>query len=204
MNHLILAGLFILIPASQGSAESESTVAPVAHAAKSETPATEKVESKPRPAQSNDCLVSEELVQDLEAREKSLKDRESKLVEREKEIESQKNAITEEVNKLDVMRAEIQGIHGKQLAEREEKVNKLIDTLETMSPKAAAGVMSRIDEDLATLALLRLSTLKSGKILTAMDPAKSSKLSELLALGRIKGKEGNRAESSNRAPASNP
>jgi flagellar motility protein MotE (MotC chaperone) len=214
---MLLSVLTISFPVQSGNAEQDSKKTDAAHAEAPATAAAPGAAAKEAPAnatshsvsESGVCLASAELVQDLEHREAKIKEREASLVEREKEIEAQKIAIQEQLTKLETTRTEIQGLKGKQLADREEKVNRLIETFETMSPKSAAQVMSRIDEELATTALARLTTGKAGKILSSMDPAKSSRLSEMLALGRATDvstsksrKEAADADANNRSPAS--
>ena len=150
----------------------------------------------------SECLASEEVIRDLEAREKKIKQKEEGLAEKEKELAAQQVAIKEEMNKLELRQGEIQNIKAKELAANEEKVSKLIETLETMSPKAAAGVLGGVDEELAVTALSRLTSVKAGKILSNLKNDKSSKLSELMAYGKLNtGKEKSHGESVERNPA---
>jgi flagellar motility protein MotE (MotC chaperone) len=151
----------------------------------------------------SECLASEEVIKDLESREKKIKQKEEALAEKEKELNAQKVAIKEEMNKLEARQGEIQTAKAKELAANEEKVAKLIETLETMSPKAAAAVIGGVDEELAVTALSRLTSVKAGKILSNLKNDKSSKLSELMAYGKLNtGKEKAHGESTERNPAS--
>ncbi len=151
----------------------------------------------------SECLASEEVIRDLENREKKIKQKEEALVEKEKELAAQQVAIKEEMNKLEIRQGEIQSARSKELAANEEKVSKLIETLESMSPKAAAGVLGGVDEELAVVALSRLTSVKGGKILSNLKNDKSSRLSELMAYGKLNtGKEKPRGESTERNPAS--
>lgn len=151
----------------------------------------------------SECLASEEVIRDLEDREKKIKQKEEALTEKEKELAAQQLAIKEEMNKLEARQGEIQNTKAKELAANEEKVSKLIETLETMSPKAAAGVLGGVDEELAVTALSRLTSVKAGKILSNLKNDQSSKLSELMAYGKLnRGKEKSRGESTERNPAS--
>ena len=107
------------------------------------------------------------------------------------------------MTKLEGKRAEIQSVHQKEMGAREEQVTKLIETFESMSPKSAAQVMNGVDDELAVMALGKLSATKAGKILANLKPEKSSHLSELMAYGqKTKGKESSHGESENRTPAS--
>ena len=152
---------------------------------------------------SSECIASEEVIADLETRESKMKQREEKLKEKEQEIAAAQKAVKAELDKLDGKRAEIQTAKQKDIAAREEQVNKLVETFEGMSPKAAASVLAGVDEDLAVTTLGRLTSSKAGKILSNLKPEKSSRLSELMAYGKVKdGKEAAHGESENRVPAS--
>lgn len=161
-----------------------------------------KVET-PKKKASSECLASEEVIQDLDLREKKLKEREESLKEKEKELEAQSTSIKEEMAKLDGKRAEIKGVHEKELAEREEQVGKLVETFEGMSPKSAASVLAGVDDELSVMTLTKLTSAKAGKILSNLKPEKSARLSEMMAYGKAtKRKEATHGESE-RAPASN-
>lgn len=154
-------------------------------------------------AAASECLASEEVIKDLEEREKTIKQKEDALKEKESELAAQKVAIKEEMVKLESRQGELQTAKARELAANEEKVNKLMETLETMSPKSAAAVLNGVDEDLAVTALSRLTSTKAGKILSNLKNDKSARLSELMAYGKlITGKEKARGESVERTPAS--
>ncbi len=131
------------------------------------------------------CLVSESAIADMETREERVKEAEAKVAQKEAELKALQIAVQEQLSQLDETKKQIQGIKHQEIAKNEEKVKKLIDTFETMSPKAAAQVVSKVDEEIAVTALVRLSTVKAGKILAAMDSAKSARLSERMVLGDI-------------------
>ncbi len=161
-------------------------------------------DSAPAPAKkkSRECLASEEVVQDLEARESKLKEREEALKEKEKELAAQAAAVKEELAKLEVKKSEVRGEKQKELSRREEQVNKMIETLEGMSPKAAAQVVGGVEDDLAVLVLGRLTSAKAGKILSNLKAEKSARLAELMAYGgALKRKEGSSDDSHERSPA---
>ncbi len=180
-------------------AEKDSKVAD----AKSSEGKSKEAEPAPRKKLSTECLASEEVIADLEAREKKLQEKEELIKEREKEIAAQESAVKEELSKLDGKKAEIQNGRQKEMAAREEQVNKLMETFEGMSPKAAAQVLNGVEDELAVMALGRLTSLKAGKILGNLKPEKSARLSEIMAYGKAsKRKEGSRGESRERAPAS--
>jgi flagellar motility protein MotE (MotC chaperone) len=159
-------------------------------------------DEKPAKKLSSECIASEEVIADLEGREKKLKQREEALKERETEVAAEAASVKEEVSKMESKRAEIQGEHAKEMAAREEQVNKLIETFESMSPKAAAAVIADVDDELAVMALGKLTSVKAGKILGNLKADKSAHLSEMMAYGKkSSGKEASHGES-NRAPAS--
>ena len=159
--------------------------------AKTETKTEVKSEVAPTPApkRSGECLASEEIVQDIELREKKLLEREAALREKEKELQAQQSVIQEELGKLEGKRSEEQVARQKALAAREEQVNKLMETFEGMSPKAAAQVLGGVDDELAVMALGRLSTVKAGKVLGNLKADQSARLSELMAFGKVSTKK---------------
>jgi flagellar motility protein MotE (MotC chaperone) len=161
-----------------------------------------ETDEKPAKKLSSECIASEEVIADLEAREKKLKQREEALKERETEVAAEAASVKEEVSKMESKRGQIQDEHAKEMADREEQVNKLIETFESMSPKSAAAVIADVDDELAVMALGKLTSVKAGKILGNLKSDKSAHLSEMMAYGKIKssGKEASHGES-NRAPA---
>jgi flagellar motility protein MotE (MotC chaperone) len=188
----------IVIGTAADSSQSKTEKTDKDGGAKAESP------SVPKKKYSSECLVSEEVIADLDARETKLKEREEELKEREQELASQEAAVKEELAKLESKKTEIQANRQKELAQREEQVNKLMDTFEGMSPKAAAQVLGGVEDQLAVLALGRLSSVKAGKILANLKPAQSARLSELMAFGKLSNrKEGTRGDTNEHQSAGN-
>jgi flagellar motility protein MotE (MotC chaperone) len=171
---------FVAAPVVMGVAETK---------VESKTEAKAEANVVPAPKRSGECLASEEIVHDIEIREKKILEREAALQEREKELQAQQAVIKEELAKLDGKRTEEQVSRQKALAAREEQVNRLMETFEGMSPKAAAQVLGGVDDELAVMALGRLSTLKAGKILGNLKAEQSARLSELMAFGKVSTKK---------------
>ncbi len=179
---------FVAAPVVMGVAETQpESKAEAKSDAKSEVKS--EVVSTPAPKRSGECLASEEIVQDIELREKKLLEREAALREKEKELQAQQVVIKEELGKLEGKRNEEQVARQKALAAREEQVNKLMETFEGMSPKAAAQVLGGVDDELAVMALGRLSTVKAGKVLGNLKADQSARLSELMAFGKVSTKK---------------
>jgi flagellar motility protein MotE (MotC chaperone) len=207
MNRLLL--LFALfafasVPFTLGIAETkEAPKEEAKHDGKQEAATEVKQEVKKKPdLKKGDCLASEAVIRDIEEREKQIREKEEAMVEKQKELDAQLQAVKDELAKLEGKQSEIQNNRAKELAANEEKVNKLIETLETMSPKAAAGVIGGVDEELAVTALTRITSVKAGKILSNLKNDQSARLSELMAYGKLKkGKEKNNGESVERSPA---
>jgi flagellar motility protein MotE (MotC chaperone) len=194
MNPRILPYLaalaFISAPVVMGVAETKTETKTEA---KGEVAA--EVKAAP-PKKSGECLASQEIIEDLESREKKLLERETALKEKEKELQAQAAAIKEELSKLESKKGDDQAARQKAIAAREEQVNKLMETFEGMSPKAAAQVLAGVEEELAVMALSRLTSVKAGKVLSNLKAEKSARLSELMAYGRTSNrKEGARADS---------
>jgi len=88
---------------------------------------------------------------------------------------------------LDEIQKQIKVSQDQLAAKDEEKIAKLVEMFESMSPKAAAQIVGSVDLKLATQAMSRVTPQKLGKILAAMPSQKSSQLTEALA-GTVRAK----------------
>ena len=79
------------------------------------------------------------------------------------------------------MRDEIAKLDTSHRQQNQEKVAKVIETLQTMSPKASAQMLTTLDDGLAVSAISQMDTVKLSKIMNIMEPKRASKLTELLA-----------------------
>lgn len=151
------ASIILLLQASLFAEESNNEQA-------SESPA----------AQSKEDTVLEDI-----ARQKSMLDAQRRELEaRENELKAREKALEDEVAKLKEIRKEIVEAETKKRVENEAKVQKLVETIEMMSPKSASKLLADIEEDLAIDVMAKLSTEKLSKLLGQMDVQNSSRLSE--------------------------
>jgi flagellar motility protein MotE (MotC chaperone) len=127
------------------------------------------------------CLTAEASIEDVQDLKRELAKKEQDLKRREEELAAKEQALQDELKSLEAVRDEIKSAQSMATVKNEEKIAKLVETIESMSPKAAAGIVGTVDERLAVEAMSRLSSQKLGKILAAMDPTKSSVLAERLA-----------------------
>ena len=146
---------------------------------------TESVKSEAVSAasSSNACLVSEKALQDLNQRRDELAAKAKELEVREKELEAKNQALQGELAKFDEAKKQVLQAKDQVSALNEEKIARLVETFEAMSPKSAAAVIGGLDQGLAIAAMSRMSTLKLSKVIAAMEPALSSRLTD--ALGGI-------------------
>ncbi len=139
------------------------------------------------------CLVDESALQDLKRQKIKLKKQNEALKERENELLEKERALKEEFSKIEEIRKEIKEATTEVSKNNETKISKMIETFEKMSARKAAKIISKLDDELGVAAITQISTPKLAKILGAMDPQTSSRLTELMALGRTqikKEKEG--------------
>jgi flagellar motility protein MotE (MotC chaperone) len=99
----------------------------------------------------------------------------------ENELKAKEAILAEQIKKMETIRSNISQIQENQKREDSEKISKLMETLVTMSPKAAAKVISSIDEKLAVAIMLKTDNQRLAKILNVMDAKNSTRLSEALA-----------------------
>jgi len=127
------------------------------------------------------CLADAATLEDLKRQKRELEARGRELAARESELKARELALSDEMAKLADARDEIGKADGAKKKEAEAKVTKLVETLESMSPKAAAPLVASLDEALAVQAMSRLSTTKLAKLMNVMDPIRSTRLSEIMA-----------------------
>ena len=144
------------------------------------------------------CLADPAAVEDIKKRREELDARQKDIASRDTELKAREKAVDDELKKMENIRDEIVKIDEARKKENDEKVAKLVETFETMSSKAAARVLSELDETLAVASMARMDTQRLAKVMNVMDPAKSSRLTEILA-GVVRAK--NIVPVSNRAMA---
>lgn len=127
------------------------------------------------------CLADAATLEDLQRHRGEIEARKKELDAREAEFKARELALGEQIKSLAVTRDEIEKIEQVRKGEGEAKVAKLVETVESMNPKASAILLAALDEGLATATMSRLSTAKLAKVMNVMDPVRSTRLSELLA-----------------------
>lgn len=136
-------------------------------------------------ARSGACLVDPASIEDLRKRREDIDAKAKEIAAREAELKSRERALGEELAKLEAVRSEIDKGRGVIKKQEEEKLAKVVETLETMSPKSAAQLMATLDDGLAVTAMQRLATAKLAKIMNLLDPERAAQLTE--ALTGVKG-----------------
>jgi flagellar motility protein MotE (MotC chaperone) len=128
-----------------------------------------------------DCLANQAAIEDIQNQREKLSEMRKALADKEKELQARELAVTDELKKLDAARAEIAKMDDLHKQSNQEKITKLVETLEAMPPKSAAALLSTLDDALAVTAMQQLSTPKLAKMMNLMEPARSAKLTEILA-----------------------
>ena len=134
------------------------------------------------------CLSDPAVLTEINKRKQDLDQRERDLSARETELKAREGALGDEMAKLQATRDEIAGLESSQKKENADKVAKIVQTIEGMSPKAAAQMLSALDDGLAVEAISQMSTAKLSKVMNTLDPKRAAKLTELLA-GVVRAKD---------------
>lgn len=124
------------------------------------------------------CLGSTQVINELKAKQKQLDDREKELGKQTEELKTKEQILLEEFGKLTKLREEVQSLQLANKKMSEESILRMVDTVEKMSPKAAAQLLTKVNEPLAVETIARISTVKLAKVLSSMDVAKASSLTE--------------------------
>ncbi len=172
MKVICRALLIFLVFAVRAEAEApEATPTP--------TPEPSKVARYKRDA--HECITDPVVIDDLRARREELENRERDLSAKEVELLAKSRAMDEEIKRIEEIRDQIAKLELAQSKNNEEKVAKVVETLEGMSPKGAAALFAQVDDSVAVTAMMRMSSAKLSKIMNQLDAARASKLTELLA-----------------------
>lgn len=145
----------------------------------------EKIQKKVS-STSKGCLSDEVVILELKERERKIEEVRSSLEKEKMELETAKKVLEEERKKLEEIRIQISKKRLENKIQDEEKVSRLVETFEKMSPKGSSKILSKVDEDLAVAAMSRISTARLAKIMNLMSPEKASSLSERMTLGKMR------------------
>jgi flagellar motility protein MotE (MotC chaperone) len=160
-------------PSPTASADASKSVPASAHSASAE-------DSESEEGRENSC-VSGAALEDLSKQRAAIEAREKDLAAREAELRSMEQGIGEELKKLTLAREEFVKLNDLRKKENQQKVAKIVETVESMSPKSAAALFATLDDALAVTAMEQISTPKLAKIMNLMEPGRSTRLTELLA-----------------------
>ena len=130
---------------------------------------------------SNSCLSDPVVLDEIAKKRQEIEARQKDLQSKESELKARETAINDELKKLTDMRDEITKLDTSRRLQNQEKVAKVIETLQSMSPKASAQMLTTLDDGLAVSAISQMDTAKLAKIMNIMEPKRASKLTELLA-----------------------
>ena len=133
-----------------------------------------------RAKESTSCLSDPAALEDIRLKRDQLEAKARELTARETEFKAKEQALEEGLKRLESVRDEIAKAESFKKKDSEEKVGKLVETIQGMSPKSAAQLLAGIDSQLAVATMSRISTERLSKIMNVMEPEKSSRLSELL------------------------
>ena len=139
------------------------------------------------------CLSDPIVLDEIKKKREEIDQKWKELNAHEAELKARETAINEELKKLQDTRDEIAKLEDTQKKGSEEKIAKVVETLENMSPKSSAQMLSTLDDGLAVAAISQMSTQKLAKVMNVMEPARASKLTELLA-GVVRAKHGSTAQ----------
>ena len=126
------------------------------------------------------CIADPAAIEDLQMRRQEIETKLKEISTKEAELKAREDAVVEELKKVQNIRNDIKKTNILKTKENEEKVSKLVETFETMSPKAAAELLAGLDESLAVAAVGRISTQRLAKIMNLMKSQDSARLSENL------------------------
>jgi flagellar motility protein MotE (MotC chaperone) len=143
------------------------------------TDGSEQASSSSR--ESGACLTDPSVLEEIRSQRESLAKAQKELATKEQELKDREKALAEEIKKVQAIRDDINKTDELRKKQNETKVAKVIETLETMSPKASAKMLAELDDALAVEVLTKMDTAKLAKIMNLLEPKRASALTEKLA-----------------------
>ena len=114
---------------------------------------------------------------ELQKQAKLLEEKEAVLARVQDELEQRMAAMMIKLKELETKLV----LGDAERVAREERVQKLIETLKTLSARKAAPILAKADSRFATRLLLGLGPERTGKLLAAMEPAQAARIMSRLA-----------------------
>ncbi|MGZ3707780.1 MAG: MotE family protein, partial [Bdellovibrionota bacterium] len=130
----------------------ESSFAPSAAGTSSEAPKPEAH----RRSKEEGCLTDPLAIEDLHKKSDELDARSKEFVAKDAELKAREKALEEELARLHSIRDEIAKIDDARKKENDERVSKIVTTVETMSPKAASQLLGTLEDSLAVATMGRM------------------------------------------------
>ncbi len=199
MKKLLFAFIAVIMIAAseshqESAANSEAKDAPAEHVSAAAVPKA--------PAPAAQCLTDPSVLEDLKGQREALEAKQKEIAALEQELKQREKIVEEKLKALEATRQDIEKVDEARKKEDDLRVAKIVETLETMSPKASSLVLAQVDESLASAVMAKIATPKLAKILNGMDPKRASRLSELYSGKKSDAAALKKVELSLREPAS--
>jgi len=180
----LVTGTSPIVPAVEAASSEETAVEASEDAAAA---AVEADNEDPRPAVNLAARPepvsrqSDDVLEALAARRKSLDARQNEIEMREKLLAAAEARIDDKIEELKDLKAKIDEVFMTEESKGNEKFQSLVKVYENMKPKDAAAVFEQLDMTVLLELLDRMNERKLAAILAAMDPARAQAVTVALA-----------------------
>ena len=175
---ICLTALILGMGVAQASMAQNAPSADGANVDTLESP-TENVE---QPVDTTTFTPSEiQLLQDLKKRNVMLDRREKALELRERLVDLAEKRLSEKTKLMEILKGQLEKLLGNSSDKEEQELKDLAAIYEVMKPKAAAGVLDRMDNHIVFDIFKRMNRKSTAKIMENMDTGKARLISEMLA-----------------------
>lgn len=122
-----------------------------------------------------------ELLRGIEEQRRSLAAQEVALERRRAELETLQAEVDQKIETLTKLKAEFEIQMAAEEKRQNERLKHLVGVYSNMKPQAAAAVMEKLDDEIAVQIFRQMRGRDAGKILANINPARASRLSEMLS-----------------------
>lgn len=125
--------------------------------------------------------AEDDMVKLIEQKQTELKDREEAVKREEERVAALRREVEERIEKYTKLLARIEEALKKLEQAKNERLDSIVKSYESMPPEDAAVRISSLDHETAIAIMQRMKSKKAGAVMAAMQPAKAAELTKALA-----------------------
>lgn len=125
--------------------------------------------------------AEDDMVRFIERKQAELNNREDAVKREEERMAALRREVEERIEKYTKLLAQIEKALNKLEQVKNERLDSIVKSYESMPPEDAAARIASLDRETAVSIMQRMKSRKAGAVMAAMQPAKAAELTKALA-----------------------